>query len=55
MLEIIKLDNELLRQKSEPVKEVNDEFGIFNENFINIDGLTTNKKDKIIQTNWRRL
>ena len=25
MLEIIKLDNELLRQVSEPVKEVNDE------------------------------
>ena len=38
MLEIIKLDNELLRQKSEPVKEVNDEIRtLINEMFETMD------------------
>lgn len=38
MLEIIKLDNDLLRQKSEPVKEVNDEIRtLINEMFETMD------------------
>lgn len=30
------------------VKEVNDEIGVFNESFINIDGLVTNERNRIL-------
>ena len=50
--ELLKLDiKNIIRPyqtHTDNVKEVNEELGIFNEKFIDTDGLVTNKKDKIL-------
>ena len=49
---LLKLDsNNIIRPyqtHTNNIKEVNEESGIFNENFIDIDGLITNKKSKVL-------
>lgn len=50
--ELLKLDSKNIirpyQTHTNNVKEVNEESGIFNENFIDIDGLITNKKSKVL-------
>ena len=54
--ELLKIDSKNIirpyQTHTSDVKEVNDETGIFNENFIDIDGLMTNKKGKILSLSF---
>lgn len=50
--ELLKLDSKNVirpyQTHTNNVKEVNEESGVFNKNFIDIDGLTTNEKNRIL-------
>lgn len=54
--ELLKIDSKNVirpyQTHTSNVKEVNDETGIFNENFIDIDGLMTNKEGKILSLSF---